>query len=692
MEKIFYPKSLVVVGVSDKADNLARNIANNLLLFGYQGEMYLLGRQAGRTLDHPIYTSVDELPPNLDLAVILTPAATVPGLLDDLGKRGVRYAVIETAGFSEFSEEGAKLEREIGQIAKKWDMRIVGPNCVGIINTESGICTIFVHTEPSEMMPGRTSLISQSGGVVLTCTDMMTACGLGVAKTVSVGNKLDLKESDYLKYFLQDNATDIIMLYLESINAGRELVELAGKSLKPVIVYKSNTGQASAQIAQSHTAALANDERVVNAAFAQFGITRAYTFRQMMTFGKGFSLPPVRGNRLAVFSRSGGHAIISVDCASEFGFILPPYPDELIEIAKPFFRVNVIERINPLDLGTVFNFDSYPLLIEEAMKIMQPDAVLLIFNYRRETIPKAREVAERLKALSLHYQIPVALVYFTEMDEIAYLEKNLGFPVFPEVYEAVQALAASRDHYFRLKRREAFISEATDLTIPANAATKARNVLKNARNREVSIDQAMQICEDYGLSVARWAKVSNADQGAQEAGQIGYPVVVKVAASGATHKTDVGGVALDIKNEGELRKAIEQMQQRLGPSSGFLIQKMVYGGREVILGGKRDPSFGPLILFGLGGIYAEVFSDVTIRLVPVAKGEVEEMLDELRGAKLLKGVRGQPSADHQALVEMLLKLSRLMEELDEIAEIDLNPVLVFEHGAQIVDARIILRD
>ncbi len=692
MEKIFYPKSLVVVGVSDKADNLARNIANNLLLFGYQGEMYLLGRQAGRTLDHPIYTSVDELPPNLDLAVILTPAATVPGLLDDLGKRGVRYAVIETAGFSEFSEEGAKLEREIGQIAQKWGMRIVGPNCVGIINTESGICTIFVHTEPSEMMPGRTSLMSQSGGVVLTCTDMMTACGLGVAKTVSVGNKLDLKESDYLKYFLQDNATDIIMLYLESINAGRELVELAGKSQKPVIVYKSNTGQASAQIAQSHTAALANDERVVNAAFAQFGITRAYTFRQMMTFGKGFSLPPVRGNRLAVFSRSGGHAIISVDCASEFGFILPPYPDELIEIAKPFFRVNVIERINPLDLGTVFNFDSYPLLIEEAMKIMQPDAVLLIFNYRRETIPKAREVAERLKALSLHYQIPVALVYFTEMDEIAYLEKNLGFPVFPEVYEAVQALAASRDHYFRLKRREAFISEATDLTIPANAATKARNVLKNVRNREVSIDQAMQICEDYGLSVAPWAKVSNADQAAQEAGQIGYPVVVKVAASGATHKTDVGGVALDIKNEGELRKAIEQMQQRLGPSSGFLIQKMVYGGREVILGGKRDPSFGPLILFGLGGIYAEVFSDVTIRLVPVAKGEVEEMLDELRGAKLLKGVRGQPSADHQALVEMLLKLSRLMEELDEITEIDLNPVLVFEHGAQIVDARIILRD
>lgn len=691
MDKIFYPKSMVVVGVSDKADNLARNIASNLLLFGYQGDLYFLGRSAGSTLNRPIYTSVDELPDNLDLAVILTPAATVPSLIDELGKHGVRYAVIESAGFSEFSEEGAKLEMEIGQIAQKWGMHIVGPNCIGIINTGSGICTVFVHTEPSEMMPGRCSLMSQSGGVVLTCTDMMTASGLGVAKTVSVGNKLDLKESDYLKYFLQDDATDIVMLYLESIDSGRELVELAGKSSKPVIIYKSNTSQASAQIAQSHTAALANDERVVNAAFSQFGITRAHTFRQMMNFGKGFSMPPVRGNRLAVFSRSGGHAIVSVDCASEFGFILPPYPEELIEVAKPFFRVHVIDRINPLDLGTVFNFDAYPALVEEAIKIMQPDAVLLIFNYRRETIPKAREIAERLKALSLQYQTPVALVYFTEMDEVAFLERHLGFPVFPEVYEAVQALAASRDHYARLQRRKSFASETTTLDIPENAANRTLDILKDSQNHEVSIDQAMQICEAYGLSVAPWAKVANSDQAVQVAGQIGYPVVVKIAASGAIHKTDVGGVVLNIKSEDELRKVIEQMQQRLRPSGGYLVQKMAYGGREVILGGKRDPSFGPLILLGLGGIYAEVLNDVAIRLAPVTKGEVEEMLEELRGAKLLKGVRGQSPADHQTLVQMLLKLSRLMVEVDDIAEIDLNPVLVFERGAQIVDARIILR-
>jgi len=696
MDKIFYPKRLVVVGVSESPDNLSRNIAENLLRFQYPGEIFLLGRKPGNLQGKPIYSSVEELPEGIDLAVILTPAATTPPLLDGLGQRGIRFAAIETAGFSEFSEEGQALEEEIGRIAKKWGMRIVGPNCIGIINTENGICTVFVRTDPDEMKPGRVSLMAQSGGVVLTCTDLLTASGLGVAKTVSVGNKLDLKEADYLEYFQRDPATGTVMLYLESISEGRKLVELSGGGDKPVIVYKSNTGQASAQIAQSHTAALANDESVVDAAFDQYGVTRVRTFREMMIAGKAFAMPPVRGSRLAVFSRSGGHAIVSVDTATEFGFELPPYADALFETARPYFRVDVIDRQNPLDLGTVFNFDAYPVLVEEAIKTSAPDAVLLVFNYRRETIPKARQVAKRLAEISRQYDIPVALCYFTEMEEVAFLEKNLGYPVFTEVYEAIQALAFSRRRYRRLQLREEYRRASYDVDIPPDAAQRVRQILKAAQGGEVQIDQALRICEAYGLALAPWALAESEQDALQSAAKIGYPVALKTAGAGALHKTDVGGVALDLKDDRELATALQAMQTRLKEQGlagrfRFLVQKMVKDGREVILGGKRDASFGALVLCGLGGIYAEVLRDSAIRLAPLYAGEAREMLAGLRGIKLLQGVRGQPPVDLEAIAAALLKLSRLMVDLEEIAELDLNPVLAFERGVQIVDARIVLK-
>lgn len=696
MNPIFYPRSIVVAGVSDKHDNLARHIASNLIEFGYRGELFLLGRAEGWTLNRPIYSSVSQLPPNIDLAVILTPAATVPALLDEFGAAGVRYAVIESAGFSEFSEEGAKLEEELCQIAHKWGMRLVGPNCIGIICTDSGICTIFVPTAPEEIPHGSVSLVSQSGGVVLTCIDLLAAAGLGIAKSVSVGNKIDLKESDYLQYFIQDSATQIILLYLESIVEGRQLVELAAQSPKPVIVYKSNTGQASAQIAQSHTAALANDEGIVNAALRQFGITRAMTFREMMIYSKGFTLPPVRGNRLGVFSRSGGHAIIAVDCASQFGFELPPYSDALIEVAQPFFRVNVIERMNPLDLGTVFNFDAYPVLVEEAIKLNQADAFLLIFNYRRETIPTARAVAEKLKAISQRYQVPIALCYFTEAEEVNYLEKHLGFPLFSEVYEAVQALAASRDHYRRVELLRAAQNHPPAISLPKDAPSKARWIISHSTSALLPLDQAMQVCEAYGLPVAPWAKVYNLSQAVEVSARIGYPVVVKAISEQAAHKTDVGAIALNIPDQVLLAAAILEMEERFGqqglePPEQFLIQKMLSGGKEIILGGKRDPSFGPVLLLGLGGIYAEALQDISIRLAPVTPLDIEEMLDQLRAARLLSGIRGQPPADRSAVVDAMLRLSQLMLDNEKILEIDLNPALVFEHGLQVVDARIILK-
>ena len=569
-------------------------------------------------------------------------------------------------------------------------------NCVGVVCTDSGINSIFVRCEKDEVKPGGVSLISQSGGVVLTLTDFISASNLGITKAVSVGNKLNLKEAEYLDYFQQDKMTEIILMYLESIEEGRKLVENAEKGTKPVIIYKSNTSQASAEIAKSHTAALSNDDDLVSAAFKQFGIVRVTSFRELIIASKGFSLPPVRGNKLAVFSRSGGHGIVSVDVAHDAGFELPIYPDELIEVSKPFFRVNVIDRQNPLDLGTVFNFDSYPIIIEEAIKLIRPDAILLIFNYRRETHPKAIEIAKKLKSLSQKYQTAIALCYFTEMDTVLHFEQELDFPIYTEVIDAIQSLAFSRDFYSQKEKRRTYLNAKSGIKIPQTSKDNVKNILQDTEFNELQIGQAMDICQQYGLPVADHIITSSEDEAIEFAEKVQYPVVVKIAGGGSIHKTDVGGVMLNIKNKEEVRAAIEKISKNLieheiKGKPNFLVQKMLSGGKEIIIGGKQDPAFGATVLCGLGGIYAEILQDVNVRLAPICLEEATEMISNLKGYKYLTGVRGEKGINVAHLAETLVRVSQLMTDFPEIAELDLNPVLAFEKEVSIVDARVILK-
>lgn len=696
MDKIFYPESMVVIGVSEKPDNLSKNITENIIRYGYKGKLQLIGRQPGMIGEIPIHTSVTEMIGQIDVAIILTPAQTVPFFVDELGKIGVRHVVIEAAGFSEFSEDGKLLEEEIERIAEKWNIKIVGPNCVGIICTDSGINTVFVKFEKEEVKSGNVSLISQSGGVVLTITDFLSASNLGITKAVSVGNKLNLKEAEYLEYFQQDKTTKMILMYLESIEDGRKLVENAENGEKPVIIYKSNTSQASAEIAMSHTAALSNDDQLVSSALMQFGITRVNSFREMINAGKGLLLPPVRGNKLAVFSRSGGHAIVSVDVASEMGFELPEFPDELIEIAKPFFRVNVIDRQNPLDLGTVFNFDSYAIIIEETIKLIHPDAILLIFNYRRETHPKAIEIALQLKELSQKYQTPIALCYFTEMDPVFQLEKDIDYPIYTEVNDAIRSLTYSRDYHQTKQKRDQYRKEIQKIDIPTQVKQHVEEIILKMESDELQIEDALRICQEYGLPVADYKVVYSSQEAIDFAEEVHYPVVIKVAGAGSLHKTDVGGVILNIQNRDEIIQAITRINTALishgiSGERKYLVQKMLSGGKEIIIGGKQDPAFGPVVLCGLGGIYAEVLKDVNLRLAPVYLEEAKEMLTSLKGYKYLSGVRGEKGVEMEKLAEIIVRVSRLMADFPSISELDLNPVLAFEKNAAIVDARIIYR-
>jgi acyl-CoA synthetase (NDP forming) len=690
VDRIFYPDSVVVIGVSERPDNLAANIISNMLDFDYSGDIYAVGLCSGEVHGIPILTSVESLPDGVDLAVFLTPAATVPGLLDACGEKGIRRAVIESAGFAEFSAAGRELEERVRAVAHRWGIRFVGPNCISAVNMENGLCLPFARLERRAVKRGSVSVLAQSGGVSITYLLLLSEAGLGVNKVVSMGNKADLDEVDYLTFLLDDPGTEIICLYLESIEEGRRLVELAASSPKPIIVHKANTGRASAQIAFSHTAALANDDRIVDTALRQARVVRAASFDDTVALAQGFALAPVRGNDLIIVSRSGGHAVVAADAVEAKGFRLAPIPDDFLADVRSLFRADVISLTNPLDLGVLFDFDLYGRIVEECLHTLDPDALLLVHTYSTGLESEmSRRLARRARELSRELDKPVAFCAFAEREETQALKRQMDYPVFTEIEGAVRALAASRDRCNRPVRLLP-LSPA-----PAHRPREVEGLLD--RNGVLATEMALGLCAAFGVPTAEWAVVESVDGALVAAGAMGYPVALKVLSPDISHKSDVGGVVLGIGSRevllAEYPALLARLEERARDAriTGFLVQRMLSGGREVILGGARDPSFGPVVMFGLGGVYVELFKDVAFRLAPLTREDAEEMISEVRGSRLLRGVRGEPPGDVEAVVEALLALSRLVAECPEVAEVDVNPLLVFDKGVVAVDARAVVR-
>ncbi len=679
MHKIFSPRSLVVIGVSERPDNLARFIIANLRAFGYEGELYAVGRQPGRVSDVPIVASLDEIPDGLDLAVILTPAETVPALADRCGRKGIKQIVIESGGFSEFSERGRQLEEELKEIAKRWGIRFVGPNCISVVNLDVGLCLPFAPINPQSARRGSASVISQSGGISITYLDKLSASGVGVSKVISIGNKTDLNETDYLEYLLEDPETKILCLYLESISDGRRLLELARSSQKPSIVHKANRGQASQQIAFSHTAALASDDRIVEGAFRQAGIVRAESFNEAVAQAQGLTLPPVRGDTLVIISRSGGHAVVAADAAERYGFRLMELPQDFAEKIRALSRADVIRPTNPIDLGTIFDFDLYAHIVEECLKILTPDAVVLINTYSALEAKRARTLAHRVQDIMKESHTPIALCVFAQGNEAQELQRELSIPVFTEIESAMCGLAASRSWHQRRQRPTVF----------PKRMPSARAPLAISEERILTADRALQLCQEYGISVAPWEAVETAEAAVRAAERLGYPVALKVLSSEIAHKTDVGGVVLSLSSPESVRRAAQALFGRF--SARVLVQRMIPEGLELIAGGKRDRTFGPVVMVGLGGVFTETFDDVAFRVAPLTSEDVEEMLTELRGQALLGRVRGRGPIDRAALVQTVLALSRLITEHEQIAEFEINPLRALPSGVWAVDARGVIR-
>jgi acetyltransferase len=678
MKELFYPESVLVVGVSPAKTNLGRNIVYNLEKFGFRGPVYAVGREGGALNGRKIYERIEDIEGSPEVAVFLIPARYVPEALDVCGRKGVRYGVIQSGGFSEFADENRDLEREVLEIARRWNIRFVGPNCISILNLENGLALPFVPLQPDGMRRGPLSIAAQSGGIVVEALRLLALENIGFNKLISMGNKLDLNENDYLEYLVSDPATKVIGLYLENVTDGRRLMDLAARTDKPVVVLKANTSPISHHAAKFHTAALAGDDEVAEAAFRQAGLHRVGNIYEMMDAFKAFSLPPMRGPRLAVLSRSGGVAVLTADAAHRYGLELARFSDGFFDVARKKLRAGVIRMANPLDMGDIFDIDFYHVIVEEALKEKEVDAVILSHSYVSPgEIEPTKKLFRSVGELSLRHGKPIVIVSNGEKDQWDAIKQFSGFPLFVDPSFALRALSRClRHHRFQS-------AKASRDTLRKDSGRRKARPLSGSRLMEAS--GVFRLLSEHQVPVAPWTTVKTLDEGLKAADRIGYPVVLKVSSPAILHKTEAKALRLNIKDGREFGEAFRDMN-----GDEFLIQKMVPPGTEVIIGGKRDREFGPVVLFGLGGVFVEVLRDAAMRVVPIGEVEAREMVDEIRGAPVLKGARGKTPSDIDALVQCLCRVSTLLADHPEIVNIDMNPLIVYEkgRGCVAVDAKI----
>ncbi len=449
----FYPASIAVFGVSNEPRNLARNIIFNCQNMGFKGEIFPIGRSPGSVYGRKIITDAKSLPSGIDLAVILVPSRMVAETMEICGRNAIRHAVISTGGFSEFKEEENQEEKNLLRIAEKYGMRFIGPNCIGVICTNSGLCTPFNPLQTKSLKNGPVSLIAQSGGVTSQAAYHFSEEHVGFSKIISVGNKLDLDEISFIEYLLEDEDTQQIHLYLESIDQGRELVRLAKNAKKPIVVFKSNITPTASKVAKSHTAALANDDRVVDGALKQAGIIRVQSIHEMTVCAKALQLPPLKGNRLAVISLSGGFAVILGDACEKHGFVCPELPAQLLQKIESFRRGGVIRMSNPMDFGDVHDFKALLFAVENCLALNDIDGMILSLMYEPDMgkmfgaegdfiemlLTLAKQICEKARK-------PIGLSFFAEKKSIDQINRAGIFPVFNHPVESVQGFRMLRDY------------------------------------------------------------------------------------------------------------------------------------------------------------------------------------------------------------------------------------------------------
>ncbi|MBI3393139.1 MAG: acetate--CoA ligase family protein [Nitrospirae bacterium] len=700
LDAFFNPSSIAVVGASDDPDNLAGIIFQGLKAGGFEKPVYPVNPRHATVGGVPCYPSVLDLPAKPELSVIATPAPTVPAVLREHAAAGIRHAIIVSAGFSESGEEGARLEEDVRAIARENWMRVIGPNCLGVFSPSTGIDTLFVPRDRIQRAGrGSVSVVSQSGAFMSCLIDLAAYEGIGIARAVNFGNRVDVSEIDLIDHLADDPETGVIALYLESVEEGGRFVEAASRASrkKPVIAFKAGKRGAAVAAARSHTGAIVGRYETCRAAFRKAGVIEVGTFDEFVDAAKAFAWSePAGGRRVLVVTNGGGFGVAAADALLDRGLTLPPLPEEQEKRFKaafpPFYTV-----ANPFDLTGSTCDEDYGRVIGPLLSSGAYDAALVIAltGVKRVT----EKMADVLALARAEGGKPVVAVSvggaFTQYAKRFWESRRV--PVYPSPERGAQVLAA-------LAARGGIVARPArplPSVSPFDGEEEARAVVRDVREAGRSAmleDEAKDFVHVLGFSAPDHFVAGDVDEAVRAANTLAYPVALKVLSPDIPHKTDVGGVRTGLRTSEDVRRAYDEMMDavaRQAPDArihGVLVEQMADPGLELIVGGIRDPQFGPVVMFGMGGVFAEVLRDVAFRLAPLAKEEALEMIREIRGAELLKGFRGSPPIDADAVAGTICRLGGLLTVFEDVAEVEFNPLLAYPEGPPTVaDVRVALK-
>ncbi|MFO0752407.1 MAG: acetate--CoA ligase family protein [Thermodesulfovibrionales bacterium] len=691
LEALFNPSSVAVIGASKDPRKVGYAVLDNLVRYRYPGKIYPVNPNAGDILGVKAVPKVTEADGSVDMAVISVPAPLVPDALLDCAAAGVRAAIVISAGFKEAGPEGVRREERIKAITRKHSLRMLGPNCLGLINTANNMNASFA----GGMLPkGRISFFSQSGALGIAILDWALGNNIGFSKFISLGNKTDLNEIDFIEYFMNDPETDVILGYIEDVVDGRRFFEVARRAtkVKPIILIKSGGTEAGARAASSHTGALAGSEVAFNAAFKQTGIIKADGIEDLFDTALAFSgrkLPA--GDRLLIVTNAGGPGIIAADTAEKMKVRLPQMTRSSIEAIASLLPPTA-SLYNPVDIIGDATSERYAVVLSKAVHDPHVDGIVVILTPQAMT--DVENTAEVIIETARATDKPVLASFIGEKRVRGSLEKLKTHSIPAFVYPET-AVRSFRRMYDYAAWQHRFDEPPPKRTAGREKVAGLISSLLTEERYEVGEESARDILSRYGFAFPERALARTSMEAFAIAERIGPPLVMKISSPDILHKTDVGGVKLNVGSALAARDAFTEITsnvRRLMPDAfieGVMLYEMIRGGREVIIGVTYDRTFGHLIMFGLGGIYVEVLKDVSFRIAPVSQHEALAMINEIRTSALLRGARGEKPVDIEAIAEGIARVSDLVTEFPRIRELDINPLTVMNRGAFALDARII---
>ncbi|HEY7473062.1 MAG TPA: acetate--CoA ligase family protein [Gemmatimonadota bacterium] len=694
LDVIFRPRSIAVIGASPRRGSIGHEILHNLIEHDFQGVVFPVHPTARVIHSIKAYPSVLDIPDPLDLAVVVVPYRHVLQVVEECGRKGVRGLVVITAGFREVGGEGIAREEALLDLVREYDMQLVGPNCMGVINTEPAVSmnATFAPTFPP---PGPIGFVTQSGALGVTILDHARELGLGFSMFVSVGNKADVSGNKLIDYWSRDAGTRLIVMYNESFGDPRRFTRLARRVTreKPILAVKAGRTRTGARAASSHTGALAGADVAVDALFEQCGVIRATTLEELFDFAMAFSNQPVpRGDRVAIITNAGGPGILTADACESLGLEIAPLAEE----TRSRLRAEVAEEAsvqNPVDLIASADAAIYRVALDIVLQDPNVDAAIAIF------VPPVQVDAGAVAAgiaetVARHDKTVLGCLMGKKGLHVGVTElKRRNIPAFMFPESAARALAAMCRYRRWLDRP---VGEVVEFDVDRERAAAAIASARLDGREHLSLAEVEDVLGAYGIPLAGSRFAASADAAVEAARELGWPVAMKVESAAIVHKSDVGGVRLGLEDADEVRDAFARIESAVGAGrmEGVRVQRMVEGGRETVIGMTNDRLFGPIVMFGLGGIHVEVLKDVVFRVAPISAIDATEMVRSLRGDALLAGVRGEGPVAFDALEEAIQRVSQLVLDHPEIAEMDVNPFLAFPERelCLAVDGRIRLRD